>query len=209
MSPRVPETYLEARRNEILEAAFKCFLEKGFHHTTMQDIYKATKLSTGAVYNYFPSKEDIVVAALEQVTDWTISSLTSMVSENPDESLVNIIRFWLSAIKQGDIGKGISVQLEFYAEAARNSSIRAAVLRNQATTHETLVELIEQNQRAGLINPDLDPLSIARTIMGMVFGIMIHKSLEPNVNLKAYGQVCEAILNGTFSGPPKKRRRVK
>jgi AcrR family transcriptional regulator len=209
MSPKVPAAYLEARRNEILQAAFDCFLEKGFHHTTMQDIYQATNLSPGAVYNYFPSKEDIVVAALEQVTDWTLSSLTSVISDNPDESLVNIIRFWLSAIKQGDIGKGISVQLEFYAEAARNDGIRTAVLRNQATTHKKLIELIEQYQRAGAINPGLDPLSIARTIMGMVFGIMIHKSLEPEVDLDAYGQVCEAILNGTFSSPPKKRRRIK
>ena len=59
MSPKVPKAYLEARRIEILEAATKCFMEKGFHNTTMQDIYKATSLSPGAVYNYFGSNKEV------------------------------------------------------------------------------------------------------------------------------------------------------
>ncbi len=203
MSPKVPHAYLEARRAEILEAAYKCFMEKGFHNTTMQDIYQATNLSPGAVYNYFSSKEDIVIAAVKEFSDWSISSLASLISENPDDSFTNIIRFWLSLIKQNDISENISVQLDFYSEAIRNSSIREAVLQSQDATHDKLIELIEHQQRAGMFNAKLDPLSIARAIMGMVFGIMIHKSLDPEVNLDAYGQVCEAMMTGAFSSPPK------
>ena len=66
MSPKVPEAYLTARRNEIIHAASHCFAEKGFHNTTMQDIYDATGLSPGAVYNYFSNKEDIVAATVEE-----------------------------------------------------------------------------------------------------------------------------------------------
>jgi AcrR family transcriptional regulator len=208
MSPKVPEAYLEARRAEILEAAYKCFMEKGFHNTTMQDIYQVTKLSPGAVYNYFYSKEDIVVAAVKAFSDWSVSSLASVISENPNESLIKIIRFWLSTIKHHDISKEISVQLDFYSAATRNSSIREAMLRSQNATHEKLIELIESQQRAGMINAKLDPLAIARAIMGMVFGIMIHKSLDPEVDLDVYGQVCEAIFKGTFSSPPKRRPKT-
>ena len=202
MSPKVPEVYLEARRAEILEAATKCFMEKGFHNTIMQDIYDAANLSPGAVYNYFSSKEDIVVAVVKEFTDWSVSSLASVISDNPDESIINIIRFWLSSIKQNDLGKSISTQLDFYSEATRNNDIREAVLQSQDATHEKLIECIEHHQRAGVFNAKLDPLSIARAIMGMVFGIMIHKSLEPEVDLDAFGQVCEAMIKGTFSSPP-------
>ncbi len=208
MSPKVPKAYLEARRAEILEAAFSCFMEKGFHNTTMQDIYKAANLSPGAVYNYFSSKEDIVVAAVKTYSDWSILSLESLISENPDESLNNIIRFWLSLIKQDDISKGISVQLNFYAEATRNNVVREAVLESQDRTHDKLIELIKYYQQTGVINARLDPLSIARAIMGMVFGIMIHKSLDPEVDLDAFGQVCEAMIKGTFSSPPERRRKT-
>ena len=201
MSPRVPQAYLEARRNEILEAASKCFLEKGFHNTTMQDIYKAANLSPGAVYNYFSSKEEIVVTAIKEFNYWAMSSLDSLISENPDESFTKIIQFWLSLLKQYDFSENFGVQLDFYAEATRNSIIREAVLKNQDETHARLIELIKRNQRTGAFNAKLDPLSIARAIMGMLFGIMIHKSLDPEVDIDAFEQVCEAILNGTFSSP--------
>jgi AcrR family transcriptional regulator len=202
MSPKVPEAYLKARRTEILEAAVKCFMEKGFHNATMQDIYDATELSPGAVYNYFSSKEDIVIAAVKEFSDWSISSLDSLIAENPDESLIKVIQFWLTGIKQDETSKSVSIQLDFYSEATRNNSIREAVVKSQAATHDKLIQLIKQNQRAGLLNPELDPLAIARAIMGMVFGIMIHKSMDPEVDLDAFEEVCEAIFNGTFSNLP-------
>jgi AcrR family transcriptional regulator len=208
MSPKVPKAYLEARRAEILGAAHKCFVEKGFHYTTMQDIYRSTNLSPGAVYNYFSSKEAIVIAALKEFNEWSISSMTSLISGNPNESLLKFIRFWLSLIKQNDIIKSFSVQLDYYSEATRNSSIREVVLKNQDATHAKLIELIKQNQRAGVFNAKLDPLAIARAMMGMVFGIALHKSLDPEVDLDAYGQVCEAMIKGIFSSPPKRRRKT-
>lgn len=206
MSPKVPQAYLEARRAEILEAAGKCFMEKGFHNTTMQDIYQAANLSPGAVYNYFSSKEDIVVASVKEFKDWTISSLASVISENPNESFIKVIQFWLSLVKQADISQSVSIQLDFYSEATRNSSIREAMLQTQDATHEKLIELIKRHQQAGMFNAKLDPLAIARAIMGMLFGVMIHKALEPDVDLDAYGQVCEAMIKGTFSSPPKRSR---
>jgi AcrR family transcriptional regulator len=204
MSPRVPEAYLKARRTEILEAAVKCFTEKGFHNTTMQDIYETTDLSPGAVYNYFSSKEDIVIAAVKEFSDWSISSLDSLIAENPDESLIKVIQFWLALIKQNGTSQSISIQLDFYSEATRNNSIREAVVKSQAATHEKLIELIKKNQQSGVLNPGLDALAIARAIMGMVFGIMIHKSLDPETDLDAFEMVCEALLDGTFSSPQSK-----
>lgn len=208
MSPKVPKAYLEARLDEILGAAYKSFMEKGFHNSTMQDIYSATNLSPGAVYNYFSSKEDIVVAAVKEYQDWTISSLASLISENPNESFIKIFRFWLSNIKQNDISKSFSVQLDFYSEATRNFGIREAILKFHDATHARLIELIKHSQRAGVFNAKLDPLAIARAMMGMVFGIAVHKMLEPEVDLDAYGQVCEAMIKGTFSRPLKRRRRT-
>jgi TetR/AcrR family transcriptional repressor of uid operon len=204
MSLKVPKEYLEARRTEILKAAYKCFIEKGFHYTTMRDIYQATNLSPGAVYNHFPSKEDIVIATLLHFNDWAVSSITSWISENANEALISFIRFWLSQIEQEDISNGFIIQLDFYSEATRNEVIRKSLLKNQDAIHASFTEFVKQNQEAGVFNDRLDPLAITRTIMGMLFGIMIHKILEPEVDLEAYGQVFESIFNGTFTNQVKR-----
>ena len=207
MSPRVPEAYLEARRTEIIEAAFKCFMEKGFRNTTMQDIYRATNLSPGAVYNYFSSKEDIVTATVKQFSDWSLSSIVPLITQNPDESFINIFKHWLDSIKDSDVS-GFSVQLDFYSETIRNKEIREAIRKSQDATHSKLVQIIKENQESGGISAKLDPQAIARVFVGMVFVLGIHKIIEPDVDAEAYEEVCEAMLTGTFATPPMKRRRL-
>jgi AcrR family transcriptional regulator len=54
--PKVTEAHLEARRQQILDAALACFSRRGFHQSTMQDICQEAELSPGAVYRYFRSK---------------------------------------------------------------------------------------------------------------------------------------------------------
>jgi AcrR family transcriptional regulator len=208
MSPKVPEAYLEARRNEILEAAFKCFMEKGFHNTTMQDIYDATNLSPGAVYNYFPGKEDIVTASVKEYSDWSISQLESLISENPDESFIKYFQFLFSSVKQNDITKSFSVQQDIYSEATRNSSIREAVIMSMNAIGVKLAEPVKRKQRAGLFNSKLDPLSIAHVMAGMVWAGAVHKMLEPDFDMENFGQVCEAMITGTFATSPKTRRKT-
>src|SRR3569833_792948 len=60
--PRVSDDHLERRRQQILDAARRCFLRKGFHLTSMQDVFAESGLSAGAVYRYFKSKNEIITA---------------------------------------------------------------------------------------------------------------------------------------------------
>jgi|GEM_PF-992034 len=209
MSPKVPKAYLEARQNEILGAAYKCFMEKGFHNTTMQDIYDATNLSPGAVYNYFPGKEDIVVAAVKEFSDWTLAPLSSLISENPDESFIKYFQFLFSPIKQNDITKSFSLFHDIYSEATRNSRIRQAVIKLMNAVGVKLTGPVKRKQRAGFFNSRLDPLSIAHVMAGMVWAAAVHKMLEPDFDMENFGQVCEAMITGTFAIPPTKRQKTK
>ena len=50
----------EKRKLEILEAAKKCFLEKGFQNTTMEDVIEKVSLSKGGVYYYYGSTYEMI-----------------------------------------------------------------------------------------------------------------------------------------------------
>lgn len=55
--------------NLILDVAFRLFMEKGYEHTSIQDIIDHLGgLSKGAIYHHFKSKEDILVAVTERMT---------------------------------------------------------------------------------------------------------------------------------------------
>ncbi|MGI5066718.1 TetR/AcrR family transcriptional regulator [Treponema putidum] len=55
----------EERSHEIMEAAKKVFLKKGFHNTTMEDIVASTSLSKGGVYQYFKNTKAIMFAIMQ------------------------------------------------------------------------------------------------------------------------------------------------
>ena len=55
--------------NLILDVAFRLFMEKGYEHTSIQDIINDLGgLSKGAIYHHFKSKEDILIAVTDRMT---------------------------------------------------------------------------------------------------------------------------------------------
>src|SRR5271165_5428191 len=60
--PKISEAHREARRQQILDAAVRCFSRDGFHNTTTADIVRESGVSQGTLYLYFANKDDIVVA---------------------------------------------------------------------------------------------------------------------------------------------------
>ena len=56
----------ERRREEILAAAAQVFAAKGYHNATTREVAEAADLAEGTIFNYFPSKRDLLIAVFEQ-----------------------------------------------------------------------------------------------------------------------------------------------
>jgi AcrR family transcriptional regulator len=66
--PKTSAAAKEARQEQILNAAVRCFARKGYYATTIEDLVVETGLSRGALYLYFPNKEALYVALSDR---WT------------------------------------------------------------------------------------------------------------------------------------------
>ena len=62
----------------ILDTASTLFLQKGYDETTLQDIIDATKLSKGAIYHHFASKEAILIAVVDRMGDFNSAVLAEI-----------------------------------------------------------------------------------------------------------------------------------
>lgn len=58
------KTQIMDKRKAIMEAALKLFTERGFHGTTTTQISKEAGVATGTLFNYFPTKEDLIIACI-------------------------------------------------------------------------------------------------------------------------------------------------
>ena len=57
---------MNQRKRQVLDSALQLFIEKGFHNTSIQDILMKAQISKGTFYNYFSSKNECVIAIMEQ-----------------------------------------------------------------------------------------------------------------------------------------------
>ena len=60
---------MSAKKQDIIEHAYRCFYEGGFHATGIDTVMADTGISKRTLYKYFPSKEDLIEAVLDRYGD--------------------------------------------------------------------------------------------------------------------------------------------
>lgn len=77
------------RRTQILEAALRCFLARGYLATSIADIRRESGASTGSIYHFFPGKGALAQALLGQaVAGWTAASEPAQADDVPAETAI-------------------------------------------------------------------------------------------------------------------------
>ncbi|HEX8903884.1 MAG TPA: TetR/AcrR family transcriptional regulator [Longimicrobiaceae bacterium] len=91
----------DARPGEIVEAALDLFVEKGFAATRMDEIAKRAGVTKGTVYLYFPSKEDLFRAVVEEMMGPNIETGERMLAEHTGSAadlIRTLLRGWWELI---------------------------------------------------------------------------------------------------------------
>lgn len=83
---------VEDRREQIIDAAMRVFAEKGFARATNRDIAHEAGITSGLIYYYFKSKEDLLRAALEERSPvHVMAQITPEMLEQPPEVLLPLL----------------------------------------------------------------------------------------------------------------------
>ena len=85
-----------ARRHAIIEAAKRVYSQKGFLAATIEDIAAAARVSVGAIYLYFKSKEELYVSLLFESMEMFTAELTRILHSRrrPDRKLRDAWNFF-------------------------------------------------------------------------------------------------------------------
>ncbi|MBP0014502.1 MAG: TetR/AcrR family transcriptional regulator [Roseofilum sp. SBFL] len=171
------EKKFKEKCDRILEVAAQCFLESGFHGTGMAKICKAVGMSPGALYRYFPSKESIIEAIVEEEQAITATLLGELARAED------------KAIALADLIAGIGtinthrhdcqLWLEILAEAGRNQEIANLLQAIQAEALRAIETAICQGQVRGQIDTTLVPKITAQLLIAMIDGTMGQLVIEP------------------------------
>jgi AcrR family transcriptional regulator len=169
-------------RERIFRAALDLFAKQGFVETTVEDITNAADVGKGTFFNYFPSKDHILLAFAEM----QLGRLRLAVEEARRTS-VPMLQFMrsLGALMTQEPARNPDIIRVLLQAFLSNSQVREAMLDLQARVLAFHTEMIQLGQGRGEIRDDLPAADIALVFRQTIFGTLLIWSLYGDASLQA------------------------
>jgi len=181
-------------REALFRAALDLFAQKGFAETTVEDITEAADVGKGTFFNYFPSKDHILLAFGEM----QLGKLQTAVEEarQNGQPLPDFLRSLGTRMTQEPIRHPgiIRTLLQAYLST---TPVREAMRDLQKRVHALHTEIVRLGQERGEIRTDLPAAEIANVFRQTVFGTLLMCSLHDDAKLHPR---MESAFNVLWSG---------
>ncbi len=170
----------DQRRSQILDAARACFATSGFHGASMHQICAEAKMSPGALYRYFPSKEAIIEAIAEDERSKAGAVLAGFRTDAPLlDRIVTCGVAYLTAMQRPHSGR---LMVEICSESLRNSSIGERFHCTEEDARREILSALEAAQQAGEIPASVDCPMALLMLFAMTDGLVLRMGLEPGLS---------------------------
>jgi len=169
-------------RERLFRAALDLFAKHGFADTTVADITNAADVGKGTFFNYFPSKDHILLAFAEM----QLSKLESIIDNlrTTNEPVPQFLST-LAVRMTEEPGRNPSLMRVLLLANLSSTPVRDGMRINQTRGHQLLTEFVEIGQRRGELRRDLPAGDIAHVFRQTVFGTLLIWSLYGDDSLSA------------------------
>jgi AcrR family transcriptional regulator len=207
----------EQTRQELVSAAEACFVSRGFHASSVDEVAERAGYTKGAVYSNFASKEDLFFAVYERRVERALTEVVPGLRQAGAEQAFN----WAAtaAIERRDRDDGwLAVFFEFWAHVLRHPELRDRFAAIHARFLEPLADAVRQlAEDRGLALPD--DVTAGQVVLAwnaMEIGLGLERLTQPQavdvvVARRMGWLLLDAVLGAaqppaSNNGPPQDRR---
>jgi AcrR family transcriptional regulator len=168
--PKISDERKAERREQILAGARRCFSEHGYEGATVARLEKATELSRGAIFNYFPAKEDLFLELAWRDNERLIrlwldrgweAALRAVVEEDPD---------WLGVYLE--MTRKIRTDPEFARR--HEEGVDRGLTR-------LLIDKVRSEQEQGTLRADFPPERVAGFVSLVANGVVLQMAFGERI----------------------------
>jgi AcrR family transcriptional regulator len=176
--PKVSQQHRDARRDQILSAARRCFLRDGFHATSMQDLFAEAGLSSGAVYGYFAGKDDVIIAIADENMRDIVEMIHDVAVRRPGSSAGAAMADVLEILRAKDAATGLGgLAVLVWAEALRNPSLAEKFKTMLLQLRTDLAQVIADQQQSGELPRGVPADTLAGALLAVVPGFIVQLTM--------------------------------
>jgi AcrR family transcriptional regulator len=171
--------------NRLIESAYECFAEKGFSATSVREISQRAGISQGAMYTYFKSKEDLVIAIVKEEQRIAYECYNAKRYKGSNIQRIYDITF-ASCLSNVPLypSSHNHLWLEIMAESSRNDRLREYFIQSDVILREGIHKFLINGMKNDEFRDDLDLNEVTMVIFSMIDGLMARKAINPDFVLE-------------------------
>jgi AcrR family transcriptional regulator len=170
--PKVSREHVEARREQILDGARRCFARWGYEGATVPRLEREVKLSHGAIFNYYRSKRDLFF----ELASRDHARFDAIWEEEGFEALAR-------AIAQEDPA-WLGVYLEFHRLLRTDPALLRRWRRRVAADSKSEVGWLERERRAGRIRNDVPVETLFAFLHTLLDGLVLARTAGAELDVE-------------------------
>lgn len=149
------------RRKEIFHASVHLFLSKGFNETSMREIAKAAGIGKSTLYDYFPSKDDILLSFLEDELQ-TLTDQMGEIGKQNAGAMEKLRKMMFAYMEYLATNQDFYVKLSYQVQRLAQESIER-IQRKRHALQDMVRGTLEEGIQEGCFRP-VDSLLATRVI---------------------------------------------
>jgi AcrR family transcriptional regulator len=193
---------VEDRREQIIDAAMRVFAQKGFVRASNRDVAQEAGITTGLIYYYFESKEDLLRAVLEARSPvQVITQITPEVLEQPPDVLLPVLVMRVLDLVESE--PFISMLRVLLPELLHGSAEVAPItLGYFQRVLAFLNQYLQTQTDRGRLRADLNTETAVQTLAGSMIGMVMRRQIlrDPSVLSLTHEEIAQAIVGTLLLG---------
>lgn len=196
---RKPEAFA-TQQAKILRAAEICIRRSGFHGTGIAAICKEAGISSGRLYHYYPGKEALIAALVQEAQQAALAALAPLADLEAPDYVGALFERCLEAARLAANLDYAAITLEISAEATRNTEIAAAVAAYTVALKAAWRDAIATGQAQGAIASRHSPEQLAELVMFVLDGAIGQRVADPALENATLAARVRTLLAPHFTG---------
>lgn len=173
-------------RSRLIKAATEVFASSGLAGATTREIARVAGVNEVTLFRYFPSKEQLLAAVIQQVMSLQVETLANQDEWTQDLhiDLKHYAQLYNQMLEEHE-----ALMRMFIGEAKRHPDAARKILHDACQSlNEQLVRYLKKGQENGTVCPELDLKPIVDMFTGMLLSGMLRRTATPTA--QAYSSEC-------------------
>lgn len=193
--PKRSDEHMAQRRQQILDAAMRCFCERGFHRTSIMDICRAASLSVGAVYTHFKNKRAITLALADQSAEWA-DTLNFETLQDLRQFLLETLR----SLDRADRAAGVRVDFQLFQLSLHDKKLGQRIRAVLPALEQLVLRTLRTFKQRGDVAAEYDIENGARVLCSVMNSVWLSKAVDPQSRAAPYQSCINTEFERMMSG---------